>query len=79
MNVAELIREADRDDRIWALLVEHEDGALEAHSHEGATAVFARNATEAAYREWLLVPEPIACDEALAAGVDVLNDCDRCS
>ena len=56
----------------------HADTSLEVHSAEDATAVFAYERTYELMRQWLLAPEPVACDVATRAGVDVLNSCARC-
>lgn len=72
------IEAAELEERMWALLVEHMTGAQELHTWEdNAMLIFTPAAVEP-MRDWLLQPDPVPCNEAAAAGIDLLADCNRC-
>jgi hypothetical protein len=80
VQLADLIRQADKDDRMWALLIEHQNASLELHDHDQtAMMVLDRPATEEGLADYLLVPDPVTCNDAVTAGVVLLSVCDRCS
>jgi hypothetical protein len=78
MSLAALIRQENDADRMWAALVEHEDGQCELHDWEGQALVLQGRAVAEPMREWLLTEKPIACGEAKTAGLELLSECDGC-
>lgn len=80
MDLAAALNQAEQDDLLWALLVEHADGQVEILGWDGSAGLVADlEGTEQAMGEWLLVPEPVACDEAAAAQAPYfLHECSRC-
>lgn len=78
IDVKALVDAAEEDGLMWALVVEHENGTREVHTWERhAIALLTPRALEP-IREYLLSDEDVPCHEAVAAGLDVLNDCERC-
>jgi len=75
----ELIAEAEREDRLWAVLVSHVDGRLEIHAWNGAAGtVLNRESMRGPVAASLLIAEPVSCADAALAGLDPLNECARC-
>lgn len=78
-TLAELVERAETADELWAVLVRHDDAAIEAHGSEGlATFVVDVTATKAQLADWLLTDELIECDAIAAAGVELLEYCAIC-
>lgn len=82
MSAADLrdrLREAEDEGRPWALLVEHVDGRVEAHTSPGvAMVVTVLDETRSALADWLLVDDLVPCDVARMAIGYSLGECPRC-
>lgn len=82
MSAAELrdrLREAEDEGRPWALLAEHLDGRVEAHTWQGVSIdVTVVDETRSALGDWLLVDEPVPCNVAREAIGYLLGTCLRC-
>jgi hypothetical protein len=78
-NADELITVAEAHGELWTLLVEHDDGRIEAHHTDVyASRVSDLEQARAEIGQWLLVPDPVGCLEAVAAGVELLDACAGC-
>jgi hypothetical protein len=78
MSLAALIRQENDAARMWAALIEHQDGRYELHGWEGQALVLKSSGVAEPMRDWLLTEKPIACGEAKQAGLDLVAECEAC-
>jgi hypothetical protein len=78
VSLSALIRQENDASRMWAALVEHQDGQFELHDWEGQALVLSSSEVAEPMRDWLLTERPIACGEAKASGLELLSGCKGC-
>jgi hypothetical protein len=75
VELAAAIHRADALDEVWSFVVAHKQAPSEIHSCDGASL----GATvTGAVREALLSLDPVPCNVARRAGIDLLIACERC-